>query len=112
MGDRLPAQAGLTVVASSATRRKGGDKRMFYTYVLKSEKNARLYVGSTDNLKRRFDEHNQGIGGVYTKNNRPFVLVYYEAYLSYKDARLSEKFYKTGYGREILKDKLINYLKN
>lgn len=84
---------------------------MFYTYVLKSEKNNRLYVGSTDNLKRRFSEHNSGIGGTYTRNNRPFVLIYYEAYLIYKDAQASEKFYKTGYGKEVLNGKLKSYFK-
>ena len=84
---------------------------MFYTYILKSQKNGRLYVGSTDNLKRRFEEHNKGIGGTYTSNNRPFDLIYYEGYISYKDAKESERFYKTGYGREVLKGKLEDFLK-
>jgi putative endonuclease len=84
---------------------------MFYAYVLKSQKNGRLYIGSTDNLKRRFLEHNKGIGGVYTSNNRPFDLIYYEGFISYKDAKNSERFYKTGYGREVLKDKLKDFLK-
>ncbi len=79
---------------------------MFYTYVLKSEKNNRHYIGSTDNLKRRFKEHNDGHGGTYTKNNRPFDLVYYGAYNSYDLAKKGERFYKTGYGREVLKGKL------
>ena len=79
---------------------------MFYTYVLKSNKNDRLYVGSTNDLKRRFREHNSGIGGKYTKNNRPFEIVFYEAYNSYALAKQSERFYKTGYGKEILKSKL------
>jgi putative endonuclease len=79
---------------------------MFYAYVLKSKKNSRFYYGSTDNLKRRFTEHNDGIGGKYTKDNRPFELVYYEAYTSYDLAKHAEKFYKTGYGREVLKSKL------
>jgi putative endonuclease len=79
---------------------------MFYAYVLKSKKNSRLYVGSTDNLKRRFTEHNTGIGGKYTRDNRPFEIVYYEAYTSYDLAKQSERFYKTGYGREVLKSKL------
>ncbi len=78
---------------------------MFYTYVLKSKKNGRLYVGSTDNLKRRFSEHNAGLGGKYTKDNRPFEIEYYEAYTSYDLARKAERFYKTGYGREVLKGK-------
>ncbi len=84
---------------------------MFYTYILKSKKTGRLYIGSTDNLKRRFKEHNDGTGGVYTRNNRPFELIYYEAYLDYKDAKLSEKFFKTGYGREVLQGKLSNFFK-
>ena len=79
---------------------------MFYTYVLKSKKNDRLYVGSTDDLKRRFLEHNNGTGGKYTKDNCPFEILYYEAYNSYDLARQSERFYKTGYGREVLKGKL------
>ncbi len=85
---------------------------MFYTYVLKSKKNNRLYVGSTDNLKRRFKEHNDGIGGNYSSKNRPFDLIYYEGYITYDDARASEKFYKIGYGREILKGKLKKFLES
>lgn len=73
---------------------------MFYTYILKSKKNGRLYVGSTDNLKRRFSEHNKG------RDNKPFETMFYEAYTSYDLAHKSEKFYKTGYGREVLKGKL------
>ena len=100
MGSRL------IVVASAATRRKGGDGIMFYTYVLESEKNGRHYIGSTDDLKRRADEHNDGTGGTYTSKNRPFRLIYYEAYISYDLARKAERFYKAGKGREILKEKL------
>jgi putative endonuclease len=95
------------VVAFTATRRKGGDYGvMYYTYVLKSEKNGRHYIGSTDDLKRRIKEHNSGIGGAYTSKSRPFKLVYYEAYISYDLARKAERFYKTGNGREVLKGKL------
>ncbi|MEK7496347.1 MAG: GIY-YIG nuclease family protein [Patescibacteria group bacterium] len=85
---------------------------MFYTYVLESIRNGRRYVGSTDNLKRRFTEHNTGLGGKYTSDNRPLRLIYYEAYINKHDAVTAEKFYKSGYGREVLKGKLDNYLKN
>ncbi len=106
------------VVASPATRRRGESlyRRpaeeagttylMFYAYVLKSKKNGSLYYGSTDDLKRRLKEHNSGIGGKYTNDNRPFELVYYEAYETYVLARKAEKFFKSGYGREVLKSKL------
>lgn len=79
---------------------------MFYAYVLKSKKSGRLYTGSTDDLKRRFSEHNKGIGGKFTKDNRPFEILYYEAYNTYDLAKKAERFYKTGYGREVLKGKL------
>ena len=72
-------------------------------------KNRRLYIGSTQELKRRFSEHNQGRGGGYTKKQGTFKLIFYEAYKNKKDALKAEKFFKGGYGREVLKDKLENY---
>ncbi len=84
---------------------------MYYVYVLLSLKNYRLYVGSTSNLKQRIKEHNQGIGGTYTKNNRLFKLIYYEAFISKSDMLSQEKFYKTGYGREVLRGKINHSLK-
>lgn len=63
---------------------------MFYVYVLKSEKDGMLYTGSTNDLKRRFMEHNNGLVNS-TKLRKPFELVYYEAYKSEKDARNREQ---------------------
>ncbi len=83
---------------------------MYYTYVLFSLKNKHLYTGSTENLKQRIDEHNSGHGGTYSKKNKPFTLVHYEAFLSKKDAQKQEKFYKSGYGREVLQAKIVNSL--
>jgi len=68
-------------------------------------------VGSTEDLTQRLKEHNQGIGGEFTKKNRPFKLIFYEAFLDKKDALKQEKFYKSGYGKEILKQKIENSLK-
>lgn len=85
---------------------------MYYTYVLYSLKNKHLYTGSTKDLKQRIKEHNSGQGGTYSKNNRPFILVHYEAFLAKKDAQKQEKFYKSGYGREVLQDKIADSLSN
>jgi len=85
---------------------------MWYAYILQSEKNKRLYIGFTDDLKRRLEEHNSGKGGKYTKDNRPFKLIFYEAFINKKDASKAERFFKTGYGREVLKDKIEDYFKN
>lgn len=63
---------------------------MFYIYILRSQKDNKLYTGSTNDLKRRFREHNLGL--VFsTKNRIPFELIYYEAYKSEHDARHREK---------------------
>ena len=81
---------------------------MFYTYILESLKDKKLYVGYTSNLKRRFAEHNRGEVSI-TKNRRPFNLVYYEAYFNQQDATSREKFFKKGWGRTYLKKALKNY---
>ena len=62
---------------------------MFYVYVLKSLKDKLLYTGSTNDLRRRFKEHNSG--KIYsTRLRKPFILIYYEAYNDEKDARMRE----------------------
>ncbi len=58
-------------------------------YILKSKKDGDLYIGSTKDLRKRFEEHNEG-HVESTKPRRPFQLVYYEAYRIEKDARLRE----------------------
>ncbi|RJQ29971.1 GIY-YIG nuclease family protein [Candidatus Parcubacteria bacterium] len=85
---------------------------MWYTYVLFSLKSKRKYIGMTDDLRQRLSEHNSGIGGRFTKNNRPFKLIFYEAFLAKKDAVKQEEFYKTGYGREVLAQKIKNSLES
>ena len=62
---------------------------MFYTYILKSKKDSDLYIGSTNDLRRRFVEHNRGLN-YSTRHRTPFELVYYEAYRSEDDARKRE----------------------
>ncbi|HOY56411.1 MAG TPA: GIY-YIG nuclease family protein [bacterium] len=79
---------------------------MWYVYNLLSLRNFRIYTGSTSDLKQRFSDHNNGKGGKYTADNRPFKLIHYEAFLTKTEAIEQENFYKTGYGREVLKKKL------
>lgn len=80
---------------------------MHYVYILKSEKNNRLYIGYTSDLKRRLAEHNQKKSQA-TKIYAPLKLIYYEAYLARQDATTRErqlKNFKQGYTR--LKQRLI-----
>ena len=62
---------------------------MFYVYFLKSKKDQKLYIGSTNNLKRRLLEHNTGKVRS-TKSRVPFELRYYEAFSNEEDARHRE----------------------
>ena len=69
-----------------------------------------MYIGSTDDLKRRFKEHNSGTQKA-TKGYAPFKLIYYEAYVSKKDALIREKALKH-HGSVIghLKKRVVNSL--
>lgn len=77
---------------------------MFYVYVLKSLKDSNFYIGCTNDLRRRFREHNMGVSKS-TRDRVPFELVYYEAYKSLNDARRREarlKGFKNAY-KELIK---------
>ncbi len=85
---------------------------MYYVYVLYSLKSRRKYIGFTEDLRQRIRQHTDGRGSIYTSKNRPFKLVYYEAFLDKKDAQKQERFLKSGYGREILKEKIVNSIES
>jgi putative endonuclease len=82
---------------------------MYYFYVLRFIKNRKLYYGFTSDLKRRISDHKSKQSD-FTSRNGEFNLIFYEAYLNKKDAQEAEKYFKTGHGREVLNEKLKNYL--
>ena len=75
---------------------------MYYTYVLKSVIDDKLYIGWTNDLKQRIAKHSNGYVKV-TASRRPLKLVYYEACTSKEKAIAREKYFKTGFGRRFLK---------
>jgi putative endonuclease len=67
---------------------------MWFFYVLQSQRRSNyLYKGSTNDLRRRLEQHNRG-EVESTKPYRPMRLVYYEAYVSEHGARLRESSVK------------------
>jgi putative endonuclease len=78
---------------------------MFYTYVLRSKKDGKFYVGFTENLRSRITKHSLGQVEA-TKNRRPLELVYYEACLDEYRALRREAYFKTGFGRRFLKNRI------
>ena len=85
--------------------------KFHFTYVLYSLKDHRFYIGISDDVFRRVDQHNRG-ENVSTKSRVPFQLIYYEAYLSKEDALRREKYFKTSVGKRTLKQKLRTTLKH
>jgi len=84
--------------------------KFYYTYVLFSEKDYKLYIGFSGNLKQRIKEHLTGHVRA-TKDRLPLVLIHYETFRSEADARLREKFLKSGFGRNELKKALSHDLR-
>ena len=75
---------------------------MFTVYVLKSKKNGKRYVGYTSKeAEVRLHEHNTG-SNKFTRQNKPFYLLYTEAYINKTEAIRREKFLKSGQGRKFL----------
>ncbi len=72
-----------------------------YVYVLYSDKAKSFYVGYTQDLKKRFAEHNKGLN-FSTKAYKPWTLIYYEAHTMESDARRREKYLKTTAGDQAL----------
>ena len=70
----------------------------WFVYILKCSDDS-LYTGSTNNLQKRIENHNKGIGSKYTRSRLPVVLFKYfevanksEALkLEYKIKQLSRK---------------------
>jgi putative endonuclease len=82
---------------------------MYYTYILKSKNKGRMYTGYTNNLRKRFKEHNEG-KSYYTNRDKPYLLIYYEACLNEDDARSREKYLKSGMGKRYIKNRLKRFL--
>lgn len=78
---------------------------MFYTYVLRSKTDNKFYIGFCRDLSKRIREHNQG-KVLSTRLRIPFDLVYFEACLSEEKAVRREKYFKTGFGRRFLKERI------
>jgi putative endonuclease len=77
---------------------------MYYLYLIRSSVDTKLYIGCTNDLRRRLAEHNSN-KSKSTKSRGPFNLIYYEAYKSRIDAFDRErklKQFKNSY-RELIK---------
>lgn len=63
----------------------------YYVYILASQRNGTLYIGMTNNLRRRVEEHKQGLIPGFTQKYKVHLLVYFEEYNDPRDAIAREK---------------------
>lgn len=80
--------------------RQGTSTIMFYVYVLKLRDDT-YYKGQSENVNARLETHVSG-EVKSTRNKLPFKVVHVEICESRVEARKIEKFFKSGYGREII----------
>ena len=59
---------------------------MYSLYILKHTETKEIYIGKTNNLKRRFQEHNSGYQTATHRKNGQWKIVYVETYKSKSDA--------------------------
>jgi predicted GIY-YIG superfamily endonuclease len=79
---------------------------MFYTYVLKSLKNGKKYIGQTSkDVFSRLKEHNSG-SNKWTRANNPFAVLYFEEYDTKTESIKREHFLKSGQGRKWLNENI------
>ena len=83
---------------------------MWYVYILKSKVSVWYYVGSTGQLKKRVEQHNQGLSQS-TKHYAPFELEAYIAVQTETKARELERYFKTGSGRAVLQKRILQSTK-
>jgi len=82
---------------------------MFYTYILKSEKSGRYYIGHSEDIYERLKRHNTG-KVTATKNKGPWFIVYFEIHETKPLANSRELYIKSMKSRVYI-EKLIEGLK-
>lgn len=82
--------------------------KFHYVYILYNPRKDFIYIGYTENLKQRIEEHKSG-DVKSTKPYRPLELIHFEAYVMKSDAKRRERYLKTNRGRTTLLTMLKDY---
>jgi len=67
------------------------DIQKYYCYILINKNRTVLYIGYTDNLKRRIIQHKNGTATIFTKKYSVHDLVYFEVFDNKKNAKSREQ---------------------
>lgn len=72
----------------------GVARRSYFVYILSSDRGV-LYIGVTNDLQRRLEEHRLGLGGGFTSRYKIHRLLYFEETEDIRSALEREKQIKT-----------------
>jgi putative endonuclease len=64
---------------------------MYYVYILASRRHGTLYIGITNSLQKRLEEHRSGKGSEFVKKYGVYRLAYTETYVRVEEAIAREK---------------------
>ena len=78
-------------------------RSLYKIYALYSRKIDRVYIGQTQDLDKRLQEHLEGVS-IYTKRTDDWVLIYTEEHQTRGGAMKREKQLKSARGRKFLRD--------
>jgi len=79
---------------------------MYYTYIIQSKKDMSYYVGVTEDLKTRLQEHNRG-DVRYTSSKIPYKISWYGVFKEKNKALAFEKYLKQGSGFAFARKRLV-----
>ena len=80
---------------------------IYYFYILQSQRDGSYYLGQTSNLQARLERHQQGRSR-YTRNRRPWKLVYYEEFATRSEAMRRERECKAKHSKIFIEQLIRN----
>ena len=84
---------------------------MWFSYIIKNTFTKEIYIGKTNDFRRRLSEHNSGQQTATKRNNGEWIPVYLEIYRAKKDVDNREmKLKHHGRGKQELLKRIENSL--
>ncbi len=104
--DFLPVRAKMAAKENDPSLRlPKAEPGQWFVYAIECEDGSQ-YIGQTEDLRQRWQEHLAGRAAQWTKQHRPVAVVHWEMLLSREEAVGREKWLKTGFGRKWLKKEI------
>lgn len=85
--------------------------KFYYAYILYSQQSKDYYISSAYDLKEALKLHNAGLIK-HTKDRKPWELVWYSAFLSYKAAERFADFLESETGEEFYDKWLVSVMRD